>query len=140
MTHHLYTPPPIPTTCTTTYVKGDHVHTVSCTIRRPSCDAPQIQTSQFPPDKHPFPKHNVHRVHTRPPVPLRDGLEVFVEDIGVIRLQEVKGPDNKGWVVYRGTNLRVGYTELWIAVKPRWVAGRGRLLRGWRTLTQTFSL
>jgi hypothetical protein len=140
MNHHLYTPPPITMTCMTTHVKGDHVHTISCTVQRTSCDAPQIQISQFPADKHPFLKYDVHRVHTQLPVLLRDGLEVFVEDMGVIQLQEVKGADNEGWVMYQGINLRVGYTELWIAVKPRWVVGKGWLHRGWKTLTQILLL
>jgi hypothetical protein len=138
MTNYTCTPSFNTTPCGETHIKNDHIHTISCITRRPSCDAPQIQTNQFPVNEHPFPKYNVHRVHIKPPVPLKDKLVVFINDIGVVQLQEITGRDNGGWVVYRCTNLRVKYTETWIAVRPIWVAGKGWLSRRWKALTWIF--
>ncbi|KAF8231216.1 hypothetical protein L208DRAFT_1378223 [Tricholoma matsutake] len=97
--------------------KHHHNHTVLCTVRCCSCDAPQIQVHVFPKNKDPFPNYGVWELCSRPPVLLKDKMEVFIEDVGIIQLQEVTGTDDDSWIVYRGVNLRVKYTELWIAVK-----------------------
>lgn len=126
--------------------RSHHTHSVLCTIRRPSCDAPQVEVYRLPHGQHPFPSHrypqyNVHTVRERPPVLLHDGLEVFVESIGVIQLQETTGKNNKGWVVYKCINPRMGYTEIWLVTRPKWVAGKlgGWISRQWEALTQIFS-
>ena len=82
---------------------------------------PRVYIQKFKAGTCPYPPLRLPswEVTRRPPLPLEDRSVVFLEDFGVVKLDEADTTNQ--WVVYRCVNQRLGLAEIVIFVPRCWV-------------------